>query len=109
MIEWWNMTDGVEGMAWWDMIFIFVIWGVLWWYITDKIPDKYKTPNPDQSLSPFNKLMHGMFWYRNRSSAFRKWDGWPNARKRGLWTIANIGLFLFIFFTYLYCMRLISL
>jgi hypothetical protein len=92
-------------MLWLHLILIFVIWAVLWWYITDKVPDKYKTPwpYPDKLPSPFDKFMHGMFWFRNPPlSSYRKWDGWPAARKRGLWGLANIGLFLVIFFAYLY-------
>ena len=89
------------------MILIFLIWMVLWWCITNKVPDKYKTPNPDKSPSPFNKVMHGMFWFthHNSTAAYRKRAGWPNTRKRLFWVFAYVGSILVVIVTYLYLVK----
>jgi len=42
---------------------------VLWWCITNKVPDKDKTPNPDQSPGPFSNLLWGMFWFGGDDAA----------------------------------------
>ena len=93
-------------MSFLHMILIFLIWMVLWWCITNKVPDKYKTPwpHPDKLPSSFDKLMHGMFWFTHHGStaAYRKRAGWPNARKRMLLVFANVGLGLVILVAYFY-------
>jgi hypothetical protein len=79
---------------------------VLWWCITNKVPDKYKTPwpHPDKLPSSFDKLMHGMFWFTHHGStaAYRKRAGWPNTRKRLFWVFAMVGSIPVVVFTYLY-------
>ena len=91
------------------MILIFLIWMVLWWCITNKVPDKYKTPwpHPDKLPSSFDKLGHGMFWFTHHGStaAYRKRAGWPNTRKRLFWVFAYVGSIPVVVFTYLYLGR----
>ena len=91
------------------MILIFLIWMVLWWCITNKVPDKYKTPwpHPDKLPSSFDKLMHGMFWFGDPPlgkgpTSYREWEGWPSLRKRMLLVFANVGLGLVILVAYFY-------
>ena len=94
-------------MSFLHMILIFLIWMVLWWCITNKVPDKYKTPNPDQSPGPFSNLLWGMFWFRHPPlgkgpTSYREWEGWPSLRKRMLLVFANVGLGLVILVAYFY-------
>ena len=96
-------------MSFLHLILIFLIWMVLWWCITNKVPDKYKTPwpHPDKLPSSFDKLIHGMFWFTHHGStaAYRKRAGWPNARKRLFWVFAMLGSMLVGMFTYLYLVK----
>ena len=88
-------------MLWLHLILIFVIWAVLWWYITDRVTDKYKIPwpYPDKIPSPFDKFMYGMAWFHARPL---KWPGWSITLNCLFWMFANIGLLLVILFAYLY-------
>ena len=96
-------------MSFLHLILILLIWMVLWWCITNKVPDKYKTPwpHPDKLPSSFDKLIHGMFWFTHHGStaAYRKRAGWPNTRKRLFWVFAYVGSILVVIVTYLYLVK----